>query len=159
MGIAMEAMRQTDTREPVKEEVVASTYPTGTAIKQLQSTTHDPFQGRRQAANKLVQAIYVLFGFFDALIAIRIALRLLGANPAARFAEWINGMTNWLAAPFAGLFRSVPLGWGALELNALVALIVYALVAMLLARIAWLALGETRTGLIAHKGYVQTHVM
>ena len=154
----MKETREMDKRQPVKTGVVASTYPTGAAVKQWRTTTHDPFQGQRQTAYKLVQGIYLLFGFIDTLIAMRVVLRLLGANPSATFAERIYGMTNWLAAPFAGLFSSARVGGGVLEVNALVALIVYALLALMLGKVAWLVMGETRTGLIARRSYAQAHV-
>ena len=156
-------MELVDTRDIEQQEaaitdVVPTVYSSVAAVNQLQTTTHDPFQGRRQAAIKLVQSIYLLFGFIDALILIRIVLRLLAANPSASFAQWIYGITDWLGAPFAGLFTAVGVGSGVLELNALVALSVYALVAWSLAKIAWLAIGETRTGLMARRRYVQAHV-
>jgi hypothetical protein len=42
-----------------------------------------------------------------------------------------------------------------LEVNALIALLVYALLAWMLGRLAWLVLGETRTGFIAQRRYVR----
>jgi len=157
----LEEARDMDQREPAITDVVPGTYSSVAAVNQLQTTTTDPYQGRRQTAYKLVQAIYLLFGFIDALIVIRVVLRLLAANPSAPFARWIYGMTDWLGAPFAGLFSTVGGGGGGggvLELNALVALTVYALLAWSLAKIAWLAIGETRTGLLARRRYVQAHV-
>jgi hypothetical protein len=154
----MEGTRDMEQREAAITEVVPRMYSSVAAVNQLQTTTHDPFQGRRQTACKLVQSIYLLFGFIDALIAIRVVLRLLAANPSATFAQWIYGATDWLGAPFVGLFSAVGVGGGVLELNALVALAVYALLAWSLARITWLVIGETRTRLLAHRRYVQAHV-
>ena len=154
----MEQTRQLEQLEPTINDVAPTAYSSMAAVNQLQTTTHDPFQGRRQTAYKLVQAIYLLFGFIDALIVIRVVLKLLAANPAATFAQWIYGMTAWLGAPFTGLFGAVGIGGGVLELNALVALTVYALLAWALAKITWLAIGETRTGLLARRRYVQAQV-
>ena len=154
----MEETRQIQLREPTSTEVVGTQYPSVAAVHQVRTTTHDPFQGRRQTATKLVQAINLVFGAIDALIAIRVLLRLLGANPNASFAAWTYGMTDWLTAPFAGLFSAPAVAGSVLEVNALVALIVYALVAWLLGNMAWLVLGETRTGLIAHRRFVRAHV-
>ena len=151
----MEVTQQTEMRQPARTEVVADTYPTVAAVKQLQTTTHDPFQGRRQTAYKLVQGVYLLFGLIDALIAIRVVLRVLAANPSASFAEWIYRITDWLAAPFADLFGSVRVAGGILEPNAVVALIVYALLAWLLGKMTWLVTGENRTALIVSRRYVQ----
>ena len=151
----MEETRQIEFREPIDTGLVTRPYPSVAAVDQLHTTTHDPFQERRQIAAKLVQAIHLLFGSIGALIGIRVLLRLLGANPTAIFAEWINGMTNWLTAPFGGLFGTPAVGDNVLEVNALVALVVYTLLGWMLARLAWLLLGETRTGLIAQRRSVR----
>jgi uncharacterized membrane protein len=154
----LEETRVMDQQEPAISDVVPSVYSSVAGVNQLQTTTHDPFQGRRQTAFKLVQAIYLLVGFINSLIVIRVVLRLLAANPSATFARWIYGVTDWLGAPFAGLFSAAGVGGGVLELNALVALAVYALLAWSLAKVAWLAIGETRTGLMARRRYVQAHI-
>ena len=146
----IEETREIATQEPVKAQ------PSVVAVHQLQTTTQDPFQARRQIAWKLVQAIYVVFGAIDALIAIRFVLRLFGANPTASFAEWTYGTTNWLAAPFAGLFSPQHVQTGVLEFNVLVALVVYGVLAVLLAKTIRLVVGETRTGLVARRRYLRT---
>jgi uncharacterized protein YggT (Ycf19 family) len=154
----MEETREVETRQRARTEIVASTYPRVAAVKQFETTTHDPFQGRRQTTYKLVQGIYLLFGFIDTLIAMRVVLRLLGANPSASFAQWVYGMTDWLTAPFVGLFNTTRVASGVLELNALVALVVYALLGWQLGKMTWLVMGETRTALMANRRYLQTHV-
>jgi hypothetical protein len=151
----MEETRQIAFQEPVQTELATTLDGARAAVEQLHTTTHDPFQQRRYIASKLVQTIHLLFGAIGALIAIRVVLRLLGANPTATFAEWINGVTYWLTAPFAGLFSTPVVAGNVLEVNALVALVVYALLAWMLGRLAWLLLGETRTGLIAQRRYVR----
>ncbi|MDQ6857527.1 MAG: YggT family protein [Chloroflexota bacterium] len=79
------------------------------------------------------------------LLAIRFVLRLLGANAQAGFAQLIYGVTAPLVAPFQGLFGTVQSDASVLESASLVALIVYALVAWLLVKLAWLVFGETRS--------------
>jgi hypothetical protein len=153
----MEEIRQLEVPQPTSTEVFSRMYPSLAAFNQVQTTTHDPFQGRRQIATKLVQTINLVFGTIDALIAIRVLLRLLGANPNASFAAWTYGMTDWLTAPFAGLFSAPAMAGSVLEVNAIVALSVYALVAWMLGNIAWLVLGETHKGLIAHARFVRAH--
>jgi uncharacterized membrane protein len=111
----------------------------------VESTIADPYAGRRESAYKLKQGIYVLFGLIEVLLAIRFVLRLLGANAQAGFAQLIYGVTGPLVAPFQGLFGTVQSDASVLESASLVALIVYALVAWLIVRVAWLAFGETRS--------------
>lgn len=72
--------------------------------------------------------------------------RLLGANLAADFAAFIYGITAPLVAPFVGLFGTPQFNGSVLEPHSLVAIIVYALLAWLLAKLVWVVWGETRTG-------------
>ena len=111
----------------------------------VESTIADPYATRRETAYKLRQGIYILFGFVEALLAIRFVLRLLGANAEAGFAQLIYGITAPQVAPFQGLFGTVQSDASVLESASLVALIVYALVAWLIVKLAWLAFGETRS--------------
>lgn len=151
----MEQTRQIAFHEAVNTELVRGPYASVAALDQRHTTTHDPFQERRQVALKLTQAIHLLFGTIGGLITIRVLLRLLGANPTATFAEWIYGPTNWLTAPFAGLFGTPMLNGNVFETNALVALLVYTFSGWMLGRLAWLLLGDTRTGLIAQRRYLR----
>ncbi|MDP9264621.1 MAG: YggT family protein [Chloroflexota bacterium] len=128
----------------------ASTTPSGAGsaapvAEQVESTVADPYSGRRDSAYKVQQGIYVVFGFIEVLLAIRFVLRLFGANAQAGFAQLIYGVTGPLVAPFQGLFGTVQAEGSVVESHSLVALVVYALVAWLIVKVAWLAFGETRS--------------
>lgn len=123
----------------------------------VETVISDPYAGRRGAAYKLQQAIYLLFGIIEGLIAIRFVLRALGAEPANGFAALVYRVTAPLIAPFVGLFGATPTFEGsALELHSLVAIVVYALLAWVLAQIARLALSETRAGVRTHTRSIDT---
>ena len=107
--------------------------------------SYDPYAGRRDTGDRLVQAVWLVFGIIEGLIAIRFVLRLLGANPGAPFADFIYDVTAVLVAPFVGMFGTPQLGASAFEPHSVVALIVYALLGWTLAKVVWLAAGETRT--------------
>jgi hypothetical protein len=127
------------------------------ATDRTEATTYDPYGGRRAMSTKLVRAIYLIFGLIEALLLIRFVLKALGANAEAGFAQLIYGMTGPLVAPFLGLFGSPQAASGAtLELHTLIALVIYALVAWLLARGAWLMFGEGRSASVARTDTVQT---
>jgi uncharacterized protein YggT (Ycf19 family) len=115
------------------------------ATAQVDSTIADPYATRRENAFKWQQGIYLLFGFIEVLLAIRFVLRLFGANAQAGFAQLIYGVTAPLVAPFQGLFGTVQSDGSVLESATVVALIVYALVAWLIVKLASLAFGETRS--------------
>ena len=106
--------------------------------------TSDPYQSRRQSAAKVVQAIGLLFGILETLLAFRFALRMLGANPRADFTEALYGVTAPFVAPFEGIFGTPSANGGVLEPHTALAFIVYALVGWALVRFAWIALSDER---------------
>jgi YggT family protein len=129
------------------------------ATDRTQSTTYDPYAGRRAMSIKLVRAIYLVVGVVEAVLLIRFVLKALGANAEAGFAQFIYGVTGPLVAPFLGLFGTPHVPSGAtLELHTLIALVIYALVGWLLARGAWLIFGEGRSASVASTDTVQTRI-
>ena len=116
----------------------------------------DPYAQRRGIASKVSQAIYLIFGIVEALLVIRFVLKLLGATPEAGFASFVYRVSTPLVAPFVGLFGTPQLNGMVLELEALVAIIVYGLVAWGLAKLTWLLLGETRSGVRTRSRTVDT---
>jgi hypothetical protein len=129
------------------------------ATDRTEATTYDPYAGRRAQSLKITRSIYLLFGLIEALLLIRFVLKALGANAEAGFAQFVYGTTGLLVAPFLGLFGTPQTGGGAvLEVHTLIALIIYALVAWLLVRGAWLMFGEGRSASVARTDTVQTRV-
>lgn len=127
------------------------------------STTTDQYENRSvsdsvidPAANKAAtvewvsKVVWFIVGLMAALIAIRFVLLAVGANEQAGFAKLIYGLTGWMVAPFAALFGSNltypgAAGTGSIEAASLVAIVVYALVGLLITRLAQLMLGTNRT--------------
>ncbi len=86
---------------------------------------------------RIVQVLWLLFGFLEALIGIRIVLKLIGANPAAFFSIIIYGITDVFLWPFAGLIPNPGTGAFVLEVTSIIGMIVYALIALGLTRLIW----------------------
>jgi uncharacterized membrane protein len=135
---------------PAVREVRSTTTVPRHGMDRVESVAYDPYEGRRIAGYRLTQLIYWVFGLIEGLILIRLILKVLGANQAAGFAEFIYGITAPLVAPFMGLFNNQAYGQSVLELSSIVALIVYALVAWLLAKLVWILVGETRSAVRTH---------
>jgi hypothetical protein len=75
----------------------------------------------------------VVFGLIMILLGLRFVFRLFGANPDSAFTQWLYGTSGELMDPFRGIFPTPTTSQGfVLDLPALVALIIYALVAALL---------------------------
>lgn len=82
------------------------------------------------------RVVYWLTGAIIALLALRVALLLLAANPGSVFVNFVYGLSGVFAWPFYGIFGYQPTyGSSTLELSSVVAIIVYALVGVGLARL------------------------
>jgi YggT family protein len=127
-------------------------------VDRVESVAYDPFANKRLVAYRTTQLIYWVFGLIEGLIAIRFVLKALGANPSAGFAEFIYGITAPLVAPFAGLFGNPAAQGSVLEVHSIVALIVYALLAWLLAKLAWIVVGDTRSAVTTRSTSVDSRL-
>lgn len=80
--------------------------------------------------------IYAIGGILEALVALRFVLRLIGANPANAFVDWVYQWSTPVVAPFSGIFgqdATIVHGVGAVtasvfDWTALVALVVIGIV-------------------------------
>lgn len=77
------------------------------------------------------QVVWYILSVLEVLLAIRFALKLLGANPAAGFSNLIYSITYPFAAPFLGVFKSAKIVQGSVfEWTTLLAMLVYWLLAI-----------------------------
>lgn len=76
------------------------------------------------------QVVWYILGLIEALLAFRFILKLLGANPAAGFTNFIYSVTYPFAAPFLSVFRVTQVSGSVLEWTTLLAMVVYWLVAL-----------------------------
>ena len=114
-------------------------------VEHTDAIVTDPFARRRALTRKLMEAIYLLFWVVNALIGIRVILRALGANPESAFAAFTYRVSAPFLTPFVGLFSPTQVNGGVLEWHAIVAIIVYALVAWILAAMTAAARKAART--------------
>lgn len=109
----------------------------------VEHTVVDSPATRNAGVFRFEQAIYLLFGLIEVLIAIRFALLALGANPRSPFAAAIYSISDIFVAPFTGIFGNPQLGTNVFEPASLVAILVYALLAWLMGKLVWLLMGDT----------------
>ncbi|MFN8381730.1 MAG: YggT family protein [Anaerolineales bacterium] len=86
-------------------------------------------------SNRFTQIILLVFSTLEGLIALRILLKLIGANPEALLVALIYGITSLFLLPFTGLVQSQTVGSMVFEISSMFAVVVYALAAMLVERI------------------------
>jgi uncharacterized protein YggT (Ycf19 family) len=91
----------------------------------------------RESVYKVVQFVWLLFGALEGLIAIRVVLKLIGANPNSWFAALVYQLSDLFLWPFQNLTLNPAFGNFVFELTSLIALLVYALIGWGLARLIW----------------------
>jgi uncharacterized protein YggT (Ycf19 family) len=94
--------------------------------------------------NLAARLIYLVGGIIIALLALRFVFAMLGANPNNGIANFVYTVSHPFAAPFFSLFSyNQTLGSSKFEFTTLVAIVIYALIMALLARLV--TLGNRRT--------------
>src|SRR5512147_364918 len=89
---------------------------------------------RRQRLVKWSQVIALIFFVLEVAIAFRVGLKLIAANPASPFADFVYRMTELFLAPFAGLTVSPSAEGAVLEIPALIGMAAYAVLYWLILR-------------------------
>ncbi len=77
----------------------------------------------------LLTVLNIISSLVGIVIGARIILLLIGANPVTPIVAWINNVSSALIYPFNGLFENLVLSsQSVIDITALVALLVYAIV-------------------------------
>lgn len=118
-------------------------------VSQVRTTQREPERERRIFTFKATQLVWLLFGVLEAMIALRIGLKLIGANAASPIAIFIYGFTDLFLWPFAGLTGTPAAGSMVLEITSVIAMVVYALIAWALERIIWVIFYRPRGPVVA----------
>src|SRR5438067_329932 len=94
----------------------------------------------------ILRLVDFIFGLIELILGARIVLELLSANPASPFVAWVYEVSGTLLYPFRGIFPSPTLRGGfVLDISAIVALFVYALIAYLISElIRFISFNSTR---------------
>lgn len=112
---------------------------THNANTEASDTVHEQETARRraQAPGSLIakRVIYYIGSIIIALLAIRLILQLLGANEGNGFVDFIYAVTTPLILPFYGIFGEPTYGQSQFETAALVAIIIYGLVTIGIAKL------------------------
>lgn len=109
-----------------------------------QRVVRDVGAEERMALNKATQFIWLIGGLVEALIAMRVFLKLIAANPNSAFARFIYGITDLLVWPFVGLTATPSANGMVLEIPSLIAMVVFAVAFYVLVRLIWLFFEQPR---------------
>lgn len=126
-----------ETGQPADRQVRAKIHHIDGYERQTQ-VVEDLNAGQRLFASRLAQLVWLVFGFIEAMIGLRVILKLIAANPNNPFASFVYNFTDLFMWPFSGITASPSFNGIVLEFPAIIALFVYALVGWLLVRLVWL---------------------
>lgn len=119
-----------------------------TNVQQVTTTQQEPGRDQRLFSFQATQLIWLAAGLLEAALALRIFLKLLGANPANPFAGLLYGVTGVFLVPFVGLTGTPASGGMVLEVSSVIAMVVYALLAWVLERLVWVIFYRPRTAVV-----------
>lgn len=90
---------------------------------------HNPIAHSANVGDKIEQVIMLSYFFVAALLGFRFALGLFGASTTSPFVQFVHDISIPFMIPFEGMFGITPtVGYYSLEFEALIAIIVYALI-------------------------------
>jgi len=83
---------------------------------------------------RVSQVVWYILGILEILLILRFFLKLLAANPAAGFTQFIYGVTYLFAGPFLYVFRVSQVQGNVFEWSTLLAMFVYLVIAWLIVK-------------------------
>ena len=118
-------------------------------VSAVRTSQNEPEREQRIFTFKATQLVWLLFGILGALIALRIGLKLIGANPESPIVALIYGFTYLFLFPFEGMVASPTAGNMVLELSSMFAILIYGLIAWAVERTVWLIFYRPRGPVVA----------
>ncbi|ACB52812.1 hypothetical protein cce_3464 [Crocosphaera subtropica ATCC 51142] len=100
-------------------------------------------QARRNlTVNRFLKGMFFLVSALETLLVLRFLLKFADANPDSLFSQVIYGWSSPFVAPFMNLFNDINLGNSVIEINTITAMIIYALLGTLAARLVEIVVGR-----------------
>jgi len=118
-------------------------------VSEVRTSQREPNREQRIFTFKATYMIWLLLVMLEGLIALRIGLKLIGANADSPVATLIYGFTNLFLFPFAGLTGTPTAGGMVLEISSVIAMLVYALAGWAFERMVWVIFYRPREAAVA----------
>src|SRR5215510_7328465 len=99
----------------------------------------------RESVYQVVQFVWLLFGGLEGLLAIRMFLKLIGANPNSWFTALVYRLTDLFLWPFQNITLNPSFQNFVLEITSVIAMLVYALIGWAIVRLIWVLFYRTPT--------------
>lgn len=124
-------MKSADRRERIRIQEHADHKYTTQVVEDVNAT-------RRLAVSRVANLIWLVVVVVEALLGLRIVLKLLAANPGNPLANLVYTITDFLLWPFLGLTITPSVQDMVLEIPAIIAMFVYAIAGWIIVRLVWL---------------------
>jgi hypothetical protein len=111
---------------------------------EVRTIQRDASLDQRLFTFKATYIVWLLLVMLEGLLALRLGLKLIGANQANPFADLVFALSSIFLLPFAGLIGTPVAGGMALELSTLIAMAVYAMLFWVFERMVWLVFYRPR---------------
>ena len=118
-------------------------------VSEVRTSQSEPEREQRIFTFKATQLVWLVFGILEAMIALRIGLKLIGANPESPIVALIYGFTYLFLFPFEGMTATPAAGSMVLELSSFFAMAIYALIAWAIERTVYVIFYRPRGGVVA----------
>ncbi len=118
-------------------------------VSEVRTSQTEPEREQRIFTFKATQLVWLVFGILEAMIALRIGLKLIGANPESPIVALIYGFTYLFLFPFEGMAATPAAGNMVLELSSFFAMAIYALIAWAIERTVYVIFYRPRGGVVA----------
>ena len=118
-------------------------------VSEVRTSKREPNREQRIFTFKATYMIWLLVVMLEGLIALRIGLKLIGANADNPFAALIYGFTNLFLFPFVGLIGTPTAGGMVLEISSVIAMLVYGLAGWAFERLVWVIFYRPREAAVA----------
>jgi hypothetical protein len=126
--------------------------------REVKTVQHEPGREQRLLTAKISQLILFVFLILEALFALRVVLKLIGANPNSLFAILLYGFTDLFLFPFFNLVPSPTFGSFVFEVSTLIAMAVYGLIGWAIERIVVLIFYRPKSPVIIEHSEITEHV-
>ena len=107
-------------------------------VERREIVSEDVNTRKRMTIERVSALIGFAFSVLEGAIGLRVLLRLMEANPRNAFVTVTYNFTALFLAPFTGLTTNPAVDGMVLEITSIIAMIVYALIALAVIRLVWL---------------------
>lgn len=135
--MAIPLQNNSDPRVEIHEEIVQTDGPAPVdrrervevirdhGVERRERIVEDRGAARDAAIYKFTNLLWLLVGLLEIALILRLALKLIGANPLTPFASLVYSFTDLFLWPFLGLVPEPATGRMVLEISTLIAMFVY----------------------------------